>query len=130
LQLNSSVRQTLEGARELTNVLGRVLAIVLVVAMSTGCATLRPRTTLEGRPFNVANVASVTAGLRESEVRALLGEPFEVLAGHPGLVWRYYERFTPRGCDPGPPVITQEFRVSLVGGRVVSTDPLIPGAVR
>ncbi len=110
--------------------LGRVLAIVVVVEMSTGCASLRPRTTLEGRPFNVANVASVTAGLGESEVRALLGEPFEAMAGQSGLVWRYYERFTPRGCDPAPPVITQEFRVTLVDGRVVSTDPRIPVTVR
>jgi hypothetical protein len=111
-------------------VLSRVTTIIAIVGMSAGCGSLRPRTTLEGRPFNIAEVASVRAGLGEPEVQAILGEPFEVMAGQPGTVWRYYERFTPRGCDPHPPVISLEFRVTFVAGHVVSTEPTIPIAVR
>jgi hypothetical protein len=89
------------------------------------CVGLRPRTTLEGSRFNAAEVGAIRLGLAEPDVRAIIGEPFEVTAGQQGTVWRYYERFTPRGCDPNPPVISQEFRVTFLAGRVVSTEPSI-----
>jgi hypothetical protein len=85
---------------------------------------LQPRTTLDGKPFDAAKAHDIHAGLTEADVRSLLGEPFEVEADARVTRWRYYERFTPRGCDP--PTVTQEFRVSFVAGVVVSSEPATP----
>jgi len=110
--------------------LKRALATLAIIGTSMACFGLRPRTTLEGNPFNVAEVGAVRPGLAEPEVRALLGEPFEVTTDEEGSVWRYYERFIPRGCDLNPPTISQEFRVEFVAGRVVSTQPNSPAPPR
>jgi len=107
-----------------------VLALLTVVTTSSACASLRPRTTLEGQPFDASQVRAVRYGLPERDVRGLLGEPFEVLTDQQRTVWRYYERFTPRGCDPNPPVISQEFRVTFLAGRVVSTEPALAAESR
>ena len=77
----------------------RVLALLTVVTASSACIGLLPRTTLEGKPFNASQVQTVRYGLVEPDVRRLLGEPFEVMTDAQRTVWRYYERFTPRGCD-------------------------------
>lgn len=37
-------------------------------------------------------------GQTAEEVRAILGEPFEIRRSDDGTVWRYYERANPRGC--------------------------------
>jgi outer membrane protein assembly factor BamE (lipoprotein component of BamABCDE complex) len=108
----------------------RLLALLGVVAISSACVVLRARTTLKGRPFNASQVLTVRHGLAEPEVRGLLGEPLEVMTDGQHTVWRYYERFTPRGCDPNPPVISQEFRVTFLAGRVVSTEPALAAATR
>jgi outer membrane protein assembly factor BamE (lipoprotein component of BamABCDE complex) len=108
----------------------RVLALLAVVAISSACVGLRPRTTLEGKPFNASQVQTVRYGLAEPEVRGLLGDPFEVTTDAQHTVWRYYERFTPRGCDPNPPVMSQEFRVTFLAGRVESTEPALSVATR
>ena len=117
-------------ARERNGMVRRVLALLTVVTISSACVGLRPRTTLEGKPFNASQVQTVRYGLAELEVRELLGEPFEVMTDAQHTVWRYYERFTPRGCDRNPPVISQEFRVTFVGGRVESTEPALSVASR
>jgi hypothetical protein len=71
-------------------------------------------------------VEAIHGGLTESEVRQILGEPFEILAGREHTVWRYYERFTPRGCDPNPPTVSQEFRVRFLAGVVVPSEGAMP----
>jgi outer membrane protein assembly factor BamE (lipoprotein component of BamABCDE complex) len=128
-QLIRSVRQTVRvRARGKTSQMAhRILAGLLTLLIcTTACVGLRPRTTLEGRPFDVANVQSIHPGLTEPDVRALLGEPYEVTVDGEHTVWRYYERFTPRGCDANPPTISQEFRVRFAAGHVVSTEGASP----
>ena len=107
----------------LTGMLTHAVATVWVGAVSTGCVALRPRTTLDGRFFPAARVIDIRAGQTESQVRALLGEPYEVLKSGENEVWRYYERFEPRGCDDPPPTITREFSVYFRNGSVVGTEP-------
>jgi len=80
-------------------------------------AALQPRTTLDGAPFQQEVVPSVKVGQTEADVRSLLGKPFQELTASDVTVWRYYERYTPRGCNP--PMLTREFRVSFRGGVVV-----------
>ena len=106
----------------------RTLAVLGLVACTTGCMTwaLQPRTTLEGKSFDAAKVDTVRQGLTESEVRDILGEPFAVTVDSGHTVWRYYERFTPRGCNP--PVVSREFRVAFVAGLVVSREGSLPSA--
>jgi outer membrane protein assembly factor BamE (lipoprotein component of BamABCDE complex) len=104
----------------------RALAALALVACTAACMSLRPRTTLDGRPFNVIKVEAIHSGLTESDVREILGEPFEITADHEYSVWRYYERFTPRGCDPNPPTISREFRVRFLAGLVVSSEGAMP----
>ena len=128
-QLIRSVRQTVRvRARGKTSQMAdRILAGLLsLLVCTTACVGLRPRTTLEGRPFDVANVQSIHPGLTEPDVRALLGEPYEATVDGEHTVWRYYERFTPRGCDANPPTIAQEFRVRFAAGHVVSTEGASP----
>jgi outer membrane protein assembly factor BamE (lipoprotein component of BamABCDE complex) len=52
-------------------------------------------------------VADVRVGQTEAEVRALLGDPMEVLPDHETETWRYFEVFQPRGCT------TEVFGISL-----------------
>jgi outer membrane protein assembly factor BamE (lipoprotein component of BamABCDE complex) len=122
-QLIRSVRQTGGSVvRGKTIVLTRpILAGLVLVACCTACmSALQPRTTLEGRPFDTAKAEAVHAGQTEAEVRELLGEPFYMSTHATETEWRYYERFTPRGCDP--PTVSQEFRVRFVDGIVVSPE--------
>ena len=103
----------------------RVIALLAIMAVAPACVGgLHPRTTLDGSAFNATEVGAVRVGLAESQVRAILGEPFEVTTDRERTTWRYYEQFTPRGCYAKPPVIAQEFRVAFVAGRVVSTEPV------
>ncbi len=85
---------------------------------------LQPRTTLDGRPFDVTKAELVRPGLTERQVRDLLGDPWQTLPQGHERVWRYYERFTPRGCDP--PTLSQEFRVRFLNGVVVSSEAARP----
>jgi len=93
-----------------------------------GCVTwaLQPRTTLEGKPFDAAKADTVHQGQTEAEVREILGEPFDVAVDTGHTVWRYYERFTPRGCNP--PIVSQEFRVTFIAGLVASREGSVPHA--
>jgi outer membrane protein assembly factor BamE (lipoprotein component of BamABCDE complex) len=126
-QLIASVRQT-EGevARGTRILMARLLLTGLVVGCCTACmVSLHPRTTLEGRPFDAGRAETIHAGQTEAQVREVLGEPFQLNGRPPDTVWRYYERFTPRGCGPVPTVI-REFRVTFVNGVVVSPRSAAP----
>jgi len=127
-QLIPGVRQTVRvrAGGKTSGMVDRMLALLALVACTTACISLHARTTLDGRPFDVAKVEAIHGGMTESDVRQVLGEPFEVLADPEHTVWRYYERFTPRGCDPNPPTVSREFRVSFVAGLVVSSKGAMP----
>jgi len=103
------------------------VAVAWLVACSSSCftATLQPRITLEGRQFDITKAASVRVGLSEASVRSLLGAPLESTVDGPIVVWRYYERFTPRGCNP--PTLSQEMRVTF-RDRVVTSSESTPPA--
>ena len=74
-------------------------AIAFCAGSAAACATgLHPYTTLAGRHFPSTQTAELHEGQTPNEVRAILGEPFEVMDGVEGTVWRYYERAHPRGC--------------------------------
>jgi outer membrane protein assembly factor BamE (lipoprotein component of BamABCDE complex) len=96
----------------------------LAVLSCTACVGLHPRTTLEGRRFAAERVGEVRAGQTEAEVRALLGAPHESLRSGEDDLWRYYERFEPRGCEHPRPIVTKEFRVRFKAGIVVGTEPV------
>ena len=128
-QLIPGVRQTVASAtRGRASLMARRLLTVLVASVCAAACmyALQPRTTLEGVPFDAAKADSVRIGLTEAEVRQVLGEPFEVKAEAGHTHWRYYERFTPRGCNP--PTLSQELRVSFVSGAVVSSQLTMPPA--
>jgi outer membrane protein assembly factor BamE (lipoprotein component of BamABCDE complex) len=93
---------------------------------ATGCftASLQPRTTLEGRPFDVTKADAVHVGLSEPDVREILGDPLQITNDGQQTSWRYYERFTPRGCNP--PILSQEIRITFRGGVVVSSEAVRP----
>jgi outer membrane protein assembly factor BamE (lipoprotein component of BamABCDE complex) len=105
----------------------RLLAVLVACACGAACMYgLQPRATLQGMPFDAAKASSIHAGLTEAEVRRILGEPFEVKAEAGYTHWRYYERFTPRGCNP--PTLSQELQLSFVAGAVVSSKLAMPPA--
>jgi outer membrane protein assembly factor BamE (lipoprotein component of BamABCDE complex) len=78
------------------------LAIGLASLLAGGCALgLRPHTTLDGLAFPADRAASIRQGQTSDEVADILGEPFEYRdLGDGTTVWRYFEEFHPRGCQP------------------------------
>ena len=78
----------------------RVRTAATIAALATGgCAYgLHPHTTLDGQPFATERLADLREGQSPDEVRALMGAPFEATDAPDGTVWRYYERWNPRGC--------------------------------
>jgi outer membrane protein assembly factor BamE (lipoprotein component of BamABCDE complex) len=101
------------------------LIVISLLACESGCmAALKPRSTLEGRPFDIEGAKAIHDGQTESEVRAILGDPLQATSDGPQTVWRYYERFTPRGCSP--PILWQELRVKFQAGVVVSSEAVTP----
>jgi outer membrane protein assembly factor BamE (lipoprotein component of BamABCDE complex) len=79
----------------------RTISLGLFIAVATASCTygLHPRTTLEGRPFPMQQIEKLREGQSSAEVRALLGEPFEIAQTADGVRWRYFERWLPRGCN-------------------------------
>ena len=73
--------------------------IVALALASISCVqALHGHHTIEGRPFASDRVAEIRPGARSEVVRSVLGEPFEVSEQGGITVWRYFERFYPRGC--------------------------------
>ena len=68
---------------------------------------LHPHSTVEGRYFPSHRTAEVAKGQSSDQVRAVLGEPFEVTDREGTVVWRYFEKFYPRACT------TRLFGISL-----------------
>jgi len=62
--------------------------------------------------------------MTQTDVRAILGDPFESTEQGSQTQWRYYERFTPRGCNP--PALSQQIRVTFQDGAVVSSETVAP----
>ena len=98
--------------------------LIAIVASNCRSMALAPRTTLEGRPFDIGKAEIIQEGLGEAAVRELLGEPLEATSDGASTQWRYYERFTPRGCNP--PTLTQELRITFRDGLVVSRASVRP----
>jgi outer membrane protein assembly factor BamE (lipoprotein component of BamABCDE complex) len=74
-------------------------AVILCAVWASACASgLHPYTTLAGRHFPNTRAAELREGQTPAEVRALLGDPFEVTEAVESAVWRYYEKANPRGC--------------------------------
>jgi hypothetical protein len=80
--------------------------------------------TYEGREFDISKAQFIQAGLNELAVREILGEPLESRSDGSSTLWRYYERFSPRGCNP--PMLSQELRISFRDGLVISTESVLP----
>jgi hypothetical protein len=80
----------------------RAMLVVSVVApLTPACASgLHPHTTLAGRYFPSERTEELHEGQTPDEVRAILGDPFEVTEAAEATVWRYYEKANPRGCTP------------------------------
>jgi outer membrane protein assembly factor BamE (lipoprotein component of BamABCDE complex) len=75
------------------------LMVALWAGLAAGCASgLHPHTTLAGRHFPNSRAAELRQGQTHDEVKAILGDPFEVAEAGESTVWRYYERAIPRGC--------------------------------
>lgn len=110
----------------------RTAATIAAALASGGCAYgLHPHTTLEGQPFATERLADLREGQSPDEVRALMGAPLETTAAPEGTVWRYYERWNPRGCTSyvlgifphgHPPERTVEALVTFQRDAVVHVD--------
>jgi outer membrane protein assembly factor BamE (lipoprotein component of BamABCDE complex) len=106
----------------------RVLAWILIALPSASCVTthLYAHHTLEGAYFPASRVGDVRRGMTETEVKAVLGNPLEVLSEDQGVVWRYFERAQPQWCDGGKPSQRPEYvvdaRVSFKDGTVTDTS--------
>jgi len=95
------------------------LMVTLCAGLACACASgLHPYTTLAGRHFPYARTAELREGQTPAEVRAILGDPFEVTEAVETTVWRYYEKANPRGCT------TYLFGLSL-GNRPEWVDEVI-----
>ncbi len=106
----------------------RVLAGILIALPIASCVTahLYAHHTLEGAYFPVSRVGDVRRGMTETEVKAVLGSPLEVLTEGKSVVWRYFERAKPRWCDGGKPSQRPEYvvhvRVSFKDDTVTDTS--------
>jgi outer membrane protein assembly factor BamE (lipoprotein component of BamABCDE complex) len=95
------------------------LVIVLCAGWTSSCASgLHPYTTLAGRHFPNARAAELREGQKPDEVKAILGDPFEITEAIETTVWRYYEKANPRGCT------TYLFGLSL-GSRPEWVDEVV-----
>jgi outer membrane protein assembly factor BamE (lipoprotein component of BamABCDE complex) len=71
----------------------RRLLAILCVLQATACSyALVPPRLQDGRPFNASKLAQLTKGMSSDDVRALLGEPYEVKTEGDTARWRYYAR--------------------------------------
>ena len=74
-----------------------VTAQAALLAQSCSYGSLPPRT-LDGHVFRWDRVEMLEGGMPDSQVRALLGEPFEIVpVDSDSIRWRYYERARPKG---------------------------------
>jgi outer membrane protein assembly factor BamE (lipoprotein component of BamABCDE complex) len=105
----------------------RAILAAAVIATTPGCAmALHPHTTLAGQRFDSERASEVHEGQGPDQIAAILGEPLEDRLGESGVrLWRYFEKFQPRGCTPvlfglslgGRPTLTREVLVSFRDGR-------------
>lgn len=108
-----------------------ILATACAALALTACtASLHPRTTLAGRYFPVERVGEVHEGMLSAEVRRLLGEPLEAHESDGAVEWRYFERYSPRGCTDSVvgvstskrSVLTNQALVAIHSGVVASVQ--------
>jgi hypothetical protein len=75
--------------------------------------------TIEGKRFAHHRTPDVVKGQTSEQVRSILGDPFEITERNGVVVWRYFEKFYPRGCE------TELFGMSLSSRRPESVQAIV-----
>ena len=77
-----------------------MLLAILVTAVSAGCSyALGPRALIDGREYHRDQVARLSRGMTEADVRLLIGEPTEQSTRSRRVTWRYHAVYQQRACE-------------------------------